>query len=131
MGLDDGDAPIQTLMTYARDTNHTLLVGFGPGKHILNISDKAAVQTAISKLIGKTEVESVSGYDWTVDPFALGTWDYHKPMQSTKYWQALQQAEGHIHFANSDNASGWRGFIDGAVERGLSTANDVIQSING
>ena len=128
MGLDSGDAPIQILLTYARYKDHTLLVGFGPGKEYLNIFSKSAVEEAISRLIGKTQVETVLSYDWTVDPFALGTWDYHKPMQSTKYWQALQESEGQIHFANSDNASGWRGFIDGAIERGLSVAQKVIKA---
>lgn len=127
MGLDGGNAPIQALFTYARNSSHTLLVGFGAGKKYMDPANKSDLEAAVSRLIGKTKIETVLSYDWTLDPYALGTWDYHKPMQSTKYWQALQENEGRIHFANSDNASGWRGFIDGAIERGKRVANDVIQ----
>ena len=38
----------------------------------------------------------------------------------------LRNLEGHIIFANSDWASGWRGFIDGAIDRGGLAAKKVL-----
>ena len=41
----------------------------------------------------------------------------HKAM--TRY--ELQRDEGGVHFAGADIANGWRGFIDGAIETGVTT----------
>jgi monoamine oxidase len=46
----------------------------------------------------------------------------------THYLQAAQLPEGNIHFAGSDVASGWRGFIDGAIESGVKVAREIIQT---
>jgi monoamine oxidase len=40
--------------------------------------------------------------------------------------QALQQPHGRVHIAGSDYATGWAGFIDGAIESGLRTARRLI-----
>lgn len=37
----------------------------------------------------------------------------------------LRQSVGNIHFASSDWAQGWRGFIDGAIEQGLQAGVHV------
>lgn len=47
------------------------------------------------------------------------------PDSSFKHLEALQQRAGNVLFANSDWAVGWRGFIDGAIERGALAAYDV------
>jgi monoamine oxidase len=41
---------------------------------------------------------------------------------------ALQAPHGNIHFAGSDIADGWGGFIDGAIETGLTAARAVLES---
>jgi hypothetical protein len=38
------------------------------------------------------------------------------PLQLTRDLAGLQQPAGVVHFASSDNASLWGGFIDGAIE---------------
>lgn len=47
------------------------------------------------------------------------------PDSSFKHLKALQRRSGNVLFANSDWAVGWRGFIDGAIERGALAAYDV------
>jgi monoamine oxidase len=56
---------------------------------------------------------------WTLDPFSLGTWCTYRPLQLIRQLRELQQPEGRIVYAGADNATGWRGFIDGAIESEL------------
>ena len=39
----------------------------------------------------------------------------------------LQAPDGRVHFAGSDYATGWAGFIDGAIESGLRTAHRLLR----
>ncbi len=43
----------------------------------------------------------------------------HRPGQLTRDLAGLQRPAGVVHFASSDNASLWGGFVDGAIESGL------------
>jgi len=48
-----------------------------------------------------------------------------RPNAVTRYLRELQRPEGRVFLAGSDIASGWSGFIDGAVESGLWAARAV------
>jgi monoamine oxidase len=61
-------------------------------------------------------------HDWTKDPLSRTTWMTRRPGQLTRDLAGLQQPAGVVHFASSDNASLWGGFIDGAIESGLREA---------
>jgi monoamine oxidase len=60
------------------------------------------------------------------DPWAGTTWMTHRPGQLTRDLDELQQPWGRVHFATSDNASLWGGFIDGAIESGLREARRIL-----
>ena len=47
------------------------------------------------------------------------------PGVSFQYLEALQERAGNILFASADWASGWRGFIDGAIDQGARAAKCV------
>jgi monoamine oxidase len=87
-----------------------------------DVSDREAVQQVLRRFLPGVEVTSVAGWDWTADPYALGTWCTLRPGQKTRYLRELQRAEGRLVFASADWARGWRGFMDGAIEQGLSGA---------
>ena len=67
-------------------------------------------------------------HDWTRDEFSLGTWAAHRPRQVSRYLAELQRPEGRVVLAGADIADGWSGFIDGAIESGLTAAR-VIRTI--
>jgi monoamine oxidase len=104
-----------------------IMVGFGPDASRLDVTDAAAVQQAIRRFLPDAEVVAVRGHDWTSDPFARGVHSVFRPGQLTRYLQELQRAEGRLIFAGSDIASGWNGFIDGAVETGLRAGRDALR----
>jgi monoamine oxidase len=55
----------------------------------------------------------------------------YRPGFFTKYFRELQRPEGRIHFAGSDIANGWRGFIDGAIETGVMSARRIHAELGG
>ncbi len=107
------------------DADTQLAVGFGPDPKLLDINDSEAVQKAVEAYLPGAEVLESAGYEWTADPYALGTWCMYRPGFFTKYFRELQRPEGRIHFAGSDIANGWRGFIDGAIETGCTSARRI------
>jgi iron complex outermembrane receptor protein len=48
-----------------------------------------------------------------------------RPNQYSKYLKDLQATQGRVVFGSADWANGWRGSIDGAIERGLYAAREV------
>jgi len=47
------------------------------------------------------------------------------------YLEELQRAHGRVLFASADWADGWRGFVDGAIERGQSTGREAVNLLDG
>jgi monoamine oxidase len=122
---DSGIGPITMLWTEYVDADSQVAVGFGPDPELLDVNDVAAVQEAVEAFVPGAKVLESAAYQWTADPYSLGTWCMYRPGFFTKYFRELQRAEGGIHFAGSDIANGWRGFIDGAIESGSVAARRI------
>jgi monoamine oxidase len=101
----------------------TLLVGFASTNRVL--SDRGLLGRAVADLLPGAEVLDVLAHDWTSDPLAGGTWCTLRPGQFTGALQELRRSEGRLVFAGGDIAAGWLGYIDGAIETGLSAARQV------
>ena len=116
------DLPLNFVWTEYDDPGSQLLVGFGASPKLLDIADRDAVEKAIRAYLPDARVTDVFGHDWTADPWSLGTWCMYPPGMLTGALAELQRPEGNLFFAGSDIASGWRGFIDGAIESGAVAA---------
>jgi monoamine oxidase len=103
----------------------TVLVGFGPAADRLDVTDRAAVAAAVHEFLPDAVVEDVAGHDWVADEFSRGTWPVFRPGQLSRYLRALQEREGCLFMAGSELANGWSGFIDGAIETGLTAGREV------
>ena len=84
---------------------------------------------AVRQVLPGAEVQWAVGYDWNADPYARGTWCVFRPGQLTRYLRELQRPEGRVFYASGDNANGWRGFIDGAIESGLRAGREVAAAL--
>ena len=91
----------------------------------MDFTDTAAVQQVIRELVPDIEVVAVASHDWVADPFAQETWGMLRPGQLTGAMTELQRPEGRLILAGAGYANGWYGFIDGAVESGISAAASV------
>lgn len=114
--------PISVLKSEFVDSDATLLVGFGPDHTQLDVTSVADVQAAVDAMRPGLEVVGVAAHDWMKDPLSRTTWMTHRPGQLTRDLAELQRPAGVVHFASSDNASLWGGFVDGAIESGLREA---------
>ena len=65
---------------------------------------------------------AATAHDWLADEFSLGTWAIHRPGWYTHHHAAMARPEGRVLLAGSDLANGWAGFIDGAIETGITAA---------
>jgi nicotine oxidoreductase len=100
--------------------------------HMKDPEDPEELAAAVRDLLPGVEVvESVAGAYLEGDEFAAGGWSYAKPGQLTRFAPhvSFSRPEGRLVFATSDIASGWSGFIDGAVESGLRAGRQVREML--
>lgn len=128
------NAPLSVLKAdfYCTDeqgNEYTILVGFGPDHTRIDLDDLASMQAAVDAFRPGITITEVEAHDWMTDPLSLTTWMTHRPGQLTRDLIELQDPHGAIHFATSDNANLWGGFIDGAIESGLRESRRVIDAL--
>ncbi len=119
--------PLSYALTYAVDDAHTLFVCFGPDPEKLGIGDRAAVEAALRAWFPGIQVEDTTGWSWTEDPFARGTWSNFRPGWLGRYADAFERDRGRLLFASADVGEGWRGFIDGAIGAGQRAARRAVE----
>ncbi len=107
----------------------SLLVAFGPDSKAISAEDKDAVQGAIRRWLPEAEVVDVAGHDWVDDRFSGQTWANLRPGQLTNGLSELQRPEGPLHIAGADYATGWLGYIDGAIESSIETCRQVLADL--
>ncbi len=65
--------------------------------------------------------------DWSAEPFTRGCYGAHLPPGAwTVYGPALRASVGRIHWAGTETAERWTGYIDGAIESGRRVAAEIL-----
>ncbi len=72
-----------------------------------------------------------NGYvsNWSLDPWALGSYAAFEPGQTTEFAEAAGKAEGGIHFAGEHTSVPFQGFLEGAVASGERAAREVARAL--
>ncbi|MEV8273069.1 NAD(P)/FAD-dependent oxidoreductase [Microbacterium sp. NPDC077184] len=131
VAMGSADWPLNFIQSeYLRD-GRTIVVGFGPDAASLDAGDTSAVQAALDRWDLGLRVVETAGHDWVSDPYAQETWPMHRTGFLTSHLAVLRATHGRIRFAGSDVADGWGGFIDGAVETGLTGARAILDALDG
>lgn len=69
--------------------------------------------------------------DWMSDEFSRGCYGGHFPPGVwTSYGPALREPVGRIHWAGTETATIWNGYMEGAVRSGKRAAEEVLQVLN-
>jgi monoamine oxidase len=93
---------------------------------------RAAVVDVLARTLGDRARE-VLGYvdrDWSAEPFTRGCYGAHLPPGAwTVYGAALREPVGRIHWAGTETAEHWTGYIDGAIESGRRVAAEVMGAL--
>ncbi len=123
------DEPILSILPHWVSKKSSMLVAF-TNPAVPMVFTKENIVLFLKKFHPTIEVLDFKYHDWVADPHTLGTWCTFKPLQMSNYLQAAQLPEGKVYFAGSDIALGWRGFIDGAIESGVTVARAVIENFD-
>ena len=114
-----------------------ILVGLIEGPHALELGAMSAQQRydhIIADLVHYfgEEARAVIGFgehDWSADDWACGGYAAHMPTGvMTRYGDALRQPCGRIHWAGTETASEWSGYLDGALQSGIRAAAEVVRA---
>ncbi|OJJ98609.1 hypothetical protein ASPACDRAFT_1870878 [Aspergillus aculeatus ATCC 16872] len=106
----------------------TWCIGFGYNGQLTQKTDSEHIVQRFKRDIKPdVTVEAYATHDWMNDPYAKGVWACWGPNSASAHLQELQKPHGRILFASADWADGWRGFIDGAIERGQVAVRDTVR----
>ncbi|MCB9729948.1 MAG: FAD-dependent oxidoreductase [Deltaproteobacteria bacterium] len=93
---------------------------------------EAAVVRALEGLFGPPAgaPEAVIEHDWMADPWARGcSVGIGTAGALTTCGDAVRAPVGRIHFAGTETATRWAGFMDGALESGERAAQEVLDAL--
>ena len=65
--------------------------------------------------------------DWPGDPWTRGGYSFPRPGQLVSQARILRNGIGHLHFAGEHASFGFTGYMEGALESGVSLAKRLIQ----
>ena len=82
-----------------------------------------------------SEAARPSGYlekDWNAEEWSRGCYGANAtPGTLTRYGSALRAPVGPLHWAGTETARQWIGFMDGAIEAGQRAAAEVLGELGG
>jgi monoamine oxidase len=90
------------------------------------------VVDVLGRALGKRarEVLDYVDRDWSAEPFTRGCYGVHLPPGAwTVYGPALREPADRIHWAGTETAERWTGYIDGAIDSGLRVAAEVLDAL--
>ena len=118
-------------------SDHGVLLGFLEGRDARTFSARTvaerrlAVIDGFARLFGPRAAEPVDyvDVDWSAERFTRGCYGGHLPPGAwTAFGPALTAPVGRIHWAGTETATTWSGYIDGAIESGERVADEVLRA---
>ncbi len=92
---------------------------------------EAKVLEQLARYFGKGALEPI-GYvekDWATDPFSTGCITPLTPGILSESGPALRRPTGRIHWAGTETAEAWCGYMDGAVRSGERVGAEVFEAM--
>nr|KMM71003.1 amine oxidase [Coccidioides posadasii RMSCC 3488] len=108
---------------------NTHIVAFGADLNPLHPEDDVGATKAAFDHLASMDIQRLVFHNWARDDYSRGAWCMFAPGVGTTFLETLRERHGNVLFANSDWATGWRGFIDGAIEEGARAAQMVQQEL--
>jgi monoamine oxidase len=91
---------------------------------------QAAIRESLTRMFGPaaTAWTAYGECDWTTQPYSRGgPVGVMGPGTMGRYGPVLRRPEGRIHWAGTDTASVWNGYMEGAIEAGERAAAEVLR----
>ncbi len=115
-----------------------MLLCFIEGRHAIEMSAagretrKTKVIASLVKFFGPEAADAI-GYednDWLIEPHSHGYVGHMPPGTMTRFGHALREPCGRIHWAGTETAQEWAGYIEGGMRSGLRAAQEVAARHN-
>ncbi len=93
---------------------------------------RAAVLDSFASYFGEKARQPRSYVDksWADDPWTRGCYEgYTPPGVLLEFGEALRRPVGRIHWAGTETATLWNGYMDGAVQSGYRAADEVLAGL--
>jgi monoamine oxidase len=115
-----------------------VLLCFIEGRHALDMSAagkeerKQKVVASLVRFFGQKAADYIAyeDNDWMLEPYTHGYVGHMPPGVMTRFGHALREPCGRIHWAGSETAIEWAGYIEGAVRSGTRAAKEVAARHN-
>jgi monoamine oxidase len=115
-----------------------VLLCFIEGRHALEMSAagrdvrKQKVIDSLVRFFGPRAADYVAyeDNDWMLEPYTHGYVGHMPPGVMTRFGHALREPCGRIHWAGTETATEWAGYIEGAVRSGIRAAKEVAARHN-
>ncbi|MBX7165211.1 MAG: flavin monoamine oxidase family protein [Pirellulales bacterium] len=117
------------------DGGQAALVGFmvaGPARHWGSqpaAARREAVLQTFARYFGPRALQPTEYMekDWGADPWSGGCpTGYMVPGAISECWPALSQPVGRVHWAGTETAAEWTGYMEGAIEAGRRAATEIL-----
>jgi nicotine oxidoreductase len=124
--------PITMMSTSHRHGTEEQVMVFWGTELLGDPTEPGRIESAVRTLLPDVEVLEAMTRTYTVDdPFTRGGWAIIRTGEQTSIDPStnLARPEGRLFFASADIATGWHGYIDGAIESGLNAARGVLSAL--
>ena len=96
----------------------------------IDFNDLKGVETALQRYYPGVRVIRVDDPKWPDQEFTQQAWNInYAPGQLTRNAALAAKFEGKLHFCNSDLATGWIGWQDGALEAGKRAGAECVDAL--
>jgi monoamine oxidase len=132
--VSDTGITVTTFDDTSHDGAHPALVTFSDGQAARDWSPRTpdqrreAVLSEFVRFFGPQAARPVAfaEKDWNVEPWSGGCYvGVTAPGTLTAFGEALRAPCGHIHWAGTETATEWMGYMDGAIQSGDRAAEEV------
>jgi monoamine oxidase len=129
--------PTQVIFDNTPPNGSPGLIGFLEGRDARELGAvspaerREAVLRGFQRIFGRRAAHPVHyvDKDWSAEPYSRGCYaGVLGPGAWTAYGQALRERIGRIHWAGSETATRWMGYMDGAIQSGRRAAAEVARA---
>ncbi|MDP8974390.1 MAG: FAD-dependent oxidoreductase [Actinomycetota bacterium] len=116
-----------------------ILVGYVRGRHAVELGEaglaqrRAAVLDCLRRFFGRRAAAPVDylDLDWSAEEWTRGCYGGNAaPGTLTRFGPALRTPVGPLHWAGSETAHEWVGYMDGAIEAGERAAKETMDVLS-
>lgn len=128
---------ILTLNDTKPDGSHPAIIGFVAARGCFEMRDKPELEVA--EIVARSYAQATQldeflnfshceRFDWTEEQYSGGCYTTcYPPNALTKYGPHLREPFGRIHYAGTETAIKWSGYMDGALSAGKRAARQVLR----